>query len=95
LVYRQARAKWGLLRGPETFYDEDDYMIEFSSEEEAVAWAEKNLGVTPLVQEADVQTALFETKLENHGTRTADGMMSHTKRSRERDRQRALSDGWK
>lgn len=42
--------KWGyyLVRGRETFYDEERYMRTWDTAEEAVAWSEKELGVSPL-----------------------------------------------
>jgi hypothetical protein len=36
-----------LIRGRETFYDEDDYHIRFKEIYEAYQWAEQHLGILP------------------------------------------------
>ena len=37
-VFDERRGKWRLLWGNETFYDDKNQMIEFSSEREALDW---------------------------------------------------------
>ena len=47
LRYNFKRSTYYLTHGPETFYDEDDTLIEFDNEEEARQWAVANLGMDP------------------------------------------------
>ena len=41
--YREKRDVWILLRGNETFYDDDRCMMEWLTEADALEWAAKNL----------------------------------------------------
>jgi hypothetical protein len=41
--YRKKRDVWILLRGNETFYDNDQYMMEWLTEADALEWATQNL----------------------------------------------------
>lgn len=44
--FDEKRWRWRLLRGNETFYNEQNQMIEFDTIDEAVTWAHDNLGVS-------------------------------------------------
>lgn len=39
---------WSLVRGRETFFDEDNVQRRWATAAEAARWAEDNLGVSPL-----------------------------------------------
>lgn len=39
LYYNNRRNKWLLMRGRETFYDENNTLVEFDTVEEAIEWA--------------------------------------------------------
>lgn len=39
---------WYLMQGRETFYDEERYMRRWETWQEAVSWAQDELGVTPV-----------------------------------------------
>ena len=41
--YNEKHQMWRLLRGRETFYDEDRYLREWETKEEALEWARANL----------------------------------------------------
>jgi len=45
--YNERRKTWQLLRGNETFYDEDRYLREWDTEAEALEWAKENFPKTP------------------------------------------------
>jgi hypothetical protein len=47
LVYYENRDVYILVRGRETFYDDNDILRDFEEPEDAVVWCEENLGVTP------------------------------------------------
>ena len=48
IEYQKNRTTFILMRGRETFYDEDRGMIEFDTIEEAKEWSRENLGIEPL-----------------------------------------------
>lgn len=39
VIYDERRETWRLVQGRETFYDEDRYLLQWESREEAIAWA--------------------------------------------------------
>ena len=40
--YDERREMWRLIRGRETFYDEERYLREWETKDEALAWAREN-----------------------------------------------------
>ena len=50
VVYNEKRKGWILLRGRETFYTCDRELFIWDTPEEAIAWAEEVLQVTPEVK---------------------------------------------
>ena len=44
-VYNNKREMWKLLRGRETFYDDDRVLREWETKQEALDWAYANLNV--------------------------------------------------
>ncbi len=63
LRYQAKRRTWIVVRGRETFYDDDRYLIEHPTSGAATAWAEEELGETPLEPGDTFQLALMATKL--------------------------------
>lgn len=47
VVYDERREGYILIRGRETFYDENRYLRVWDTETEAIEWATETLGVTP------------------------------------------------
>lgn len=47
IVWQFRRQTFILQHGPETFYDEDDCLIEFETADEARQWAISILGIDP------------------------------------------------
>ena len=48
--YREKRKSFILLRGNETFYDFDNYLIEFETLQEAVDFAINEIGELPTIE---------------------------------------------
>lgn len=48
LRYHPKRDRWYIAQGRETFYDENDHLIEFESAEDAAFWAVSNMSLIPL-----------------------------------------------
>ena len=47
IVYSEKREKFTLQQGNETFYDLENYLIEFDSAEQATEFALRELGILP------------------------------------------------
>jgi hypothetical protein len=63
LFYDKRRAMWRWIRGNETFYNERNELIEFSTSEEAVEWIEReHPEMTAVIPKGSQQTMDFNTK---------------------------------
>ena len=85
LRYQGKRRTWIVVRGRETFYDDDRYLIEHSTSQAAIAWAEEELGETPIEPGDTFQLALLATKLPTlpPGRRSPEDLPLWNRRSRD------------
>lgn len=49
VYYNERRGTYMLLQGRETFYNEDDILLEWETPEEAMEWSQKNHPNTKLI----------------------------------------------
>ena len=55
--YDEKRLKWRLLWGDETFYNDQNQMMEWDTEQEAMDWAEEHYGDLQRIKSSDQKGA--------------------------------------